>query len=219
MTSGPRAVPFLAFVDDEIEEHNASELRRVAERLAGRGGGWVLGPPEFVDETDAAGVRTVGVLHRLNAAFDESGEPLDSAIDRMQLAEVETLVGALVPFSAASGVSIGFELDGGSVGWIESGTPTESLRLGLLESWTERLGGTSRDLYGESRQLARALAAAGDQESAERIEHAIAGGTTSTEILMALRYELDRLLGRRGGEEKLRSWAAELRGAIDRLLR
>lgn len=76
--------------------------------------------------------------------------------------------------------------------------------------------GTSRDLYEESEQLAKALAERGDADAAERIRDAIAGGSTSTEILFGLRWEFDRLLDRGlGGDVKIAAWVADLRAGVE----
>jgi hypothetical protein len=130
-------VPLLAFVDSDYAEEDIKRLGQVAADLAARAD-WLLGPPEFVDETDEEGFRTVGLLHRLNAAYDADGQELDEETDRRQFEETQAIVEALQEFSGSTGVDLGLELDGGSVGWIEKGELTQSLRVGLLESWGAR---------------------------------------------------------------------------------
>ncbi len=53
----------------------------------------------------------------------------------------------------------------------------------------------ARDYYEEAHQLARRLADEGLEDWARRIEEAIAGGFTATEILMALRWQSQQLQG------------------------
>ena len=113
-------------------------LREVARDLRAQRTDWLLGAPEFVDETDDTGIRTVGILHRLYAAYDEEGRPLDESSDRRQFDETRAIVEALQVASASARIDLGLELDGGSVGWIEHGELTDSLRVGLLESWGAR---------------------------------------------------------------------------------
>jgi hypothetical protein len=131
-------IPLLAFIDSDFGEADADQLRAVGEELAAKRHHWVLGEPRFVDETDDQGVRTVGILHHLYAAFDETGRLLDEGIDREQLDEVRTIVAALQSVSARTGIDLGLELDGDSVGWVERGRLTEDLRVGLLEAWASR---------------------------------------------------------------------------------
>jgi hypothetical protein len=79
--------------------------------------------------------------------------------------------------------------------------------------------GTSRDVYGESKQLAEALRVRGEPEAAQRVDDAIDGGSTSSEILFGLRWEFDRLLDRgAGGDAKLAAWIADLRNAVEKAL-
>jgi hypothetical protein len=98
----------------------------------------LLGPPEFVDQPEEGGGRTVGAVLRIYAAFDEAGRLLDEARDRAALEDARALIEGLMPVSAESGIDIGFELDQDSVGWIENGELGESLRVGLLEAWAAR---------------------------------------------------------------------------------
>lgn len=79
--------------------------------------------------------------------------------------------------------------------------------------------GAPRDLYEESEQLAKALVERGDAEAAERIRDAIAGGSTSSEILFGLRWEFDRLLDRgASGDVELAAWVADLRAGVEEAL-
>ena len=79
--------------------------------------------------------------------------------------------------------------------------------------------GSNRDLYGESRLLAQALRARGESEAARRINDAIEGGSTSSEILYRLRWEFDRLIDRgTAGDPELCASIADLRDAVDKTL-
>jgi len=79
--------------------------------------------------------------------------------------------------------------------------------------------GTSRDLYEESELLAAELEKRGEAEAATRIRDAIAGGSTSSEILFGLRSEFDRLLDRGvGGDVEMAAWIADLRAGVKEAL-
>jgi hypothetical protein len=130
-------VPLLAFVDDDFEESLLEALRQSVADLAARD--WLIGPPQVVDQVDEFGVRTVGLVHQLYAAYDETGALLDEATDRALLEEARTVVGAVERLSEVAGVDFGIELDGGSVGWVEGGTMTDDLRTGLLDAWAARI--------------------------------------------------------------------------------
>ena len=68
------------------------------------------------------------------------------------------------------------------------------------------------DIYAEARSLERDLDARGMHEWSQRIEDVIAGGSTSTEILMGLRWTLDQLLN------SLPNLDADVAGRIRQLL-
>jgi hypothetical protein len=139
MEASHPVISLLAFVDSDIDETLVDALREATAAIAAERDDWVLGPPELVDESDAgSGIRTVGATLALYAAFDGGGELLDEAIDRRQLEDVRALVAAIEPVSARHGADIGFELDGESVGWLESGAMTDGLRVGLLDSRAAR---------------------------------------------------------------------------------
>jgi len=67
-------------------------------------------------------------------------------------------------------------------------------------------------VYAEAERLAGALTAAGNDDWAGRLTEAIAAGSTSGEILMALRYQLEAL-------ERDRSIGADLRSEAKRVRR
>lgn len=138
MAIAHRHIPLLAFIDSDFDENQLDDLRQSAARLAASREEWLLGAPRFIDETDEAGIRTVGIAHQVYAAFDDAGRLLDEAIDRKQLDEVRALVATLQEVSERNGIDLGLELDGESVGWIEQGDLSEDLRIGLLEAWAAR---------------------------------------------------------------------------------
>jgi hypothetical protein len=132
-------ISLLAFVDSDFVEDDVDQLRQLAEDLAASPVGWLLGPPQLVDETDHEdGVRTVGLVHHVYAAFDARGALLEESVDRQQLEEVRELIAGLQAVSARSGIDVGLELDDDSVGWIEQGELTQSLRVGFVEAWASR---------------------------------------------------------------------------------
>jgi hypothetical protein len=131
-------VPLLAFVDCDVDERQVAMLAALADELATARDDWVLGPPRFVDETDEVGDRTVGIVHMLYSAFDETRAPLDEDLDRKHLGEVRELVEGLRRVTAGTGIEMGLELDGDSVGWVEQGEMTGDLRVGLLEAWAAK---------------------------------------------------------------------------------
>ena len=129
-------IPLICFVDDDVAEDDVDQLRQLARDLSASRQDWLLGPPQLIDDTDEEdGVRTIGLVHHIYAAFDERGALLDEAVDRQQLEEARALIVGLQAVSARAGMDFGLELDGDSVGWIEQGAPTEDLRIGLLEAW------------------------------------------------------------------------------------
>ncbi|MCP4546600.1 MAG: hypothetical protein GY835_09070 [bacterium] len=76
-----------------------------------------------------------------------------------------------------------------------------------------------RDYYEEAHQLSRLLADEGLEDWARRIEEAIAGGFTASEILMALRWQSQQLQGARPSlsrevRHRLRTFLAGLEQAL-----
>jgi hypothetical protein len=130
-------VDLLAFVDDEFDDSLVSRLSDLVADL-GSSRSWTIGPPRVVDQADSSGIRTVGLVQQIYAAFDDGENLLDEATDRAQLAEVRIIVAAVESLSADTGLDFGLELDGGSVGWVEGGSATDDLRVGLIESWAQR---------------------------------------------------------------------------------
>ena len=104
---------------------------------------WVIGPPEFVDETlppqetGEQPVRTVGGFLSLYSALPPNQLPFET--DKAHLAEVSGLMESLRGFSSATRCSIEFELDDVFVGVIESGDMDETLREGFIGEWRRTL--------------------------------------------------------------------------------
>jgi hypothetical protein len=72
-----------------------------------------------------------------------------------------------------------------------------------------------RDHDAEARELIGVLAAAGYAERSARLQDAIEGGATGTEIVMALRWELKQLVdGERDLPPPLRAQARRLRRGL-----
>ena len=97
---------------------------------------WVLGPPEFVNET-VNGIDTLGGVLRIYSALPPSELPCD--IDRTHLDEVKEVVRSVQIISLKHGLAFEFELAGIHVGSIEDGELDRSLQVGLLEEWEHAL--------------------------------------------------------------------------------
>ena len=83
----------------------------------------------------------------------------------------------------------------------------------------EATGDRMRDHDAEARDLIGALAAAGFAERSARLQNAIEGGATGTEIVMTLRWELQQLLdGERDLPPPLRARARRLRRGLRQAL-
>ena len=75
------------------------------------------------------------------------------------------------------------------------------------------------DCYGEARRVSATMRDEGFGPDAQALEDAIAAGFTSSEILMALRWHLDRILeAKPDGSSTLRRSAKDLRNRIDAAL-
>lgn len=75
------------------------------------------------------------------------------------------------------------------------------------------------DYYGEARRLMVAMRDEGFDEAARALDDAIKAGFTATEILMALRWHIDRFLDANPGCSKALTRAArDLRNRIDQAL-
>lgn len=130
------------FIEGEVDDRLASELRALIERVS-ESRPWTLGPPEFLDETDAdegESVRSVGGTFEVYSAWPPWNEDLPLEVDRAQFQETELLVRSLAGLSAAHRVDIVFKLDRVDVGAVESGEMTPALAEGLLGEWRRAIG-------------------------------------------------------------------------------
>lgn len=75
------------------------------------------------------------------------------------------------------------------------------------------------DPYDEARRIAQTLRSKGLTDWSSKIDDAIAGGATATEILMGLRWLMRELLQQGELSEDLRLQVNELTLALDALLR
>jgi hypothetical protein len=82
------------------------------------------------------------------------------------------------------------------------------------------MAGAPADIHTEATRLADDLRSAGHDDEAERLDVAIAGGSTGTEILFCLRAELSSMGRRRSGLDRdWRKRARSLTRTIDRHLK
>jgi hypothetical protein len=130
----------------DVDTSMASRMQELVPKLS-ESRNWAVGAPQYVDETEMPEdsgldlpVRTVGAVLDLYAKFDHRGERLSKELDRLQLADVETLFAAVSELSRGSGYRIGIAYDGEDIGYIEEGEPDDSIRKGFLEPWNRDLG-------------------------------------------------------------------------------
>ncbi|MER7894566.1 hypothetical protein ABTX15_32855 [Micromonospora sp. NPDC094482] len=138
--SGHPEVALLGFVEDEVVPDTVAGLKQlVAKSLHARE--WAGAPPEFVDSVDSAGVHTCGVVLLLTEVRGSEAVTVSAELDRRELADAKALVDALAGFSGRTGLTVGIEYGGESVGWIEAGRPDEGIREGLIGEWERRIAG------------------------------------------------------------------------------
>lgn len=131
---GYSQLALLGFVDDDLMPDTVTGLGRlVAQLLQARE--WAGAPPEFVDGVDSAGVRTCGVLLWMTDLRASEVATVSAELDRRELADARAVVDALAGFSGRTGLTIGIEYGGESVGWIEAGRPDQGIREGLIGEW------------------------------------------------------------------------------------
>ncbi|GAA4263084.1 hypothetical protein [Dactylosporangium darangshiense] len=138
--SGYPKVALLGYVDDEVMPDTVAGLERLAAQLL-QSREWAGAPPEFVDNIDSAGVRTCGVLLWLTDVRASGEVTVSAELDRRELADAKSVVDALAAFSGRTGVTVGIEYGGDSVGWIEAGRPDEGIREGLIGEWERGVAG------------------------------------------------------------------------------
>jgi hypothetical protein len=127
---------------------NDFERETVREFVDSLGGAyeWPVDPPAFVNSTDSSSctapcdvpVRTVGG----SLAFHRPERPMNDGLDRADLGACEHLLQCLKTFSSRTGLSVGIEFDGESLGTIERGSIPRAVDEGLLRPWRERHGGS-----------------------------------------------------------------------------
>jgi hypothetical protein len=134
----------LFFIDDDVRSSDVEAMANAVATIASSRE-WVIGVPEFVDETlepETAvdqPIRTVGGILELFSGWPPWDTRIPRDIDHAHLCEVENTVDAMVVLSRTTGKDIAFELDGTQVGWISKGQPDSLLREGLLEPWRQKL--------------------------------------------------------------------------------
>lgn len=137
----------LFFVDDLFSAAQVDQMRSLIENLS-RQRPWVIAAPEFIYSAEVTAsaspvdqpIKTLGGELRIYSALPPWDAKLPREIDRQHYLEVEKVVEDLSRFSLDSGLSIGFELDGVSVGWVKNGQPDAMLAKGLLEEWKKGVG-------------------------------------------------------------------------------
>lgn len=138
--SGYPEVSLLGYVDDDVVPETVAGLEQlVAQLLQARG--WAGAPPEFVDDIDSDGVRTCGVVLWLTDVRASEAETVSAELDRRELADAKAVVDALAGFSGSTGLTVGIEYGGESIGWIEAGRPDEGIREGLIGEWERGIAG------------------------------------------------------------------------------
>jgi hypothetical protein len=137
---GYPAVSLLGFVDDEVVSDAVAGLEQLVVQLL-QTREWAGGPPEFVDAIDSAGVRTCGVVLWLTDVRASEAGTVSAELDRRELADAKAVVDALAGFSGRTGLTVGIEYGGESVGWIEAGRPDEGIREGLIGEWERWIAG------------------------------------------------------------------------------
>lgn len=139
--TGYPEVPLLGYVDGEVAPDTAAALERLVAQLLGSRE-WAGATPEFVDKIDSAAVRTCGmVLWLTDVRASDEPETVSAELDRHELADAKAVVDALAGFSAHTGLTVGIEYGGESVGWIEAGRPDKGIREGLIGEWERQIAG------------------------------------------------------------------------------
>lgn len=135
---------FAFFIEDEVSSSDVEAMETAIASLA-TSRTWVLGRPQFVNETlepessEDYPIQTVGGYIELFSALPPWGDRLPREIDQAQLNDVESVIDAMTTFSKTTGKEIAFELDGTQVGWISDGAPDRSIRDGLLGPWRQHV--------------------------------------------------------------------------------
>ena len=125
----------LAYIEDDIDDALVRRVKWAMESLV-QSREW-LSTPTYVHDVEAAtsigddDVVTLGAHIELVPA----GSPSDSA----SLRDVEAFVRFWKDLSISTGRTVGFELDGDAVGWIDDGDASD-LEDGMIAPWRAALG-------------------------------------------------------------------------------
>lgn len=122
----------LAYLEGEPQDQDARRVGALVAEL--RAQGVAEDSPTFVDVSDGLD-RTVGIAIVVPSADESEGQA-------EALAEVERAVAALESFTSSTNDAFAWELAGEVIGWVQAGVRDESLELGLLAPWRERLQGS-----------------------------------------------------------------------------
>ncbi|MDG6108059.1 hypothetical protein Daura_45480 [Dactylosporangium aurantiacum] len=130
----------LGYVDDKVAPDTVAGLEQLVAQLV-QSREWAGAPPAFVDSIDPAGVHTCGVVLWLTDVRAPEAATVSADLDRRELADAKAVVDALAGFSGRTGLTVGVEYGGESVGWIEAGRPDEGIREGLIGEWERGIAG------------------------------------------------------------------------------
>ena len=123
----------LVCLSEEFSESEVRALRIAVDALA-ESRSWTVGPPEFVDETDASSctapedepIRTVGAVLEVTARGSVPGTSRE---------EATAFIDGMVAFSKEHDLEMEVELDDTYAGDICSGIADRLVREGLLGTW------------------------------------------------------------------------------------
>ncbi|WP_327011975.1 hypothetical protein OHA72_50350 [Dactylosporangium sp. NBC_01737] len=129
-------------VEGKASDAVTTALRSSADGLAGRRS-WVLGPPEFCDESSGGiGSRIVGLALSVHATLPPWGEELDGQVRRAHLEEVQEVLGEVCRISERHNVSFDVYYGPELVGSVEDGRTDDSLLVGLVGGWKDAIDGS-----------------------------------------------------------------------------
>ncbi|MEU4619617.1 hypothetical protein AB0G04_06530 [Actinoplanes sp. NPDC023801] len=130
-------------LEGEAPESLVTAMRESAIQLAGRRS-WVLGPPQFIDQSDEYGTRWFGFGLSLYTALPPWGAEIDPQVDRAHLEEVKELLTEVCGISEKSGASFQVEYAGELNGMVESGEMDSGLKETLIGEWERALDAADR---------------------------------------------------------------------------
>jgi len=127
-----RGVEFVGYVDGDPDDGTAAGIVAfLREHMPA--GSWVVSAPEIVDQVDGEGTRTVGIAHLIRRP------DIDTAAERLMLAEIRALTGLLARLSRDLRLTVAVGYDGETIGWIEDGIIDTTITEGLIDPWADRL--------------------------------------------------------------------------------